>query len=437
MLSKKSLESLLKSKSFTGTIVMSAGVFLTSVINYLLQLVLGRMLTIESFGIFNSLLSLTYVLSISSNAFIMALIKQINKTKSEEEISAMYWDLSKVFFFWGAVLVVALLLVQNLIASYLHLPSSSMLIPFAFFVGLTFLNVPPRAYLQGLLNYFGFAAYLVIHATIRLILPVFFVYIGFTVGGVYWGFALAHLLAFYIGYLLLRSSFVPTKISYDFSRYKQVLFFSVPVVIITTAMSALVSLDVVLVKHFFDETTTGIYASVVTIGKVLLFGTSVLSATMYPIISAAYHKGTGFVQKFALIFGAQTTVIGIGLLIFYVFPDLITTLMFGERYSPAIPFVSNFALFIGLYSLLNFLVTFCVAIDKTSILYVAVAAVLVQIGVIYEFHSSLEQIIHNNTLIVTGTLLLTCIYIFWEFLNSRKNIIAKNDVAFSLEPDLQ
>ena len=302
-----------------GTGVVSVGMFIAGVVNYFLQIKLSKMLSIEDFGIFNSLLSLTYIFSVPASALVLSIIKLVSNLKSKKSfglLTKIYWGISLYTLMLSGVIFLVLVLAGRHITGYLNISSTALIYPYAAYVGLSYSNAAPRAYLQGLLRFKGFAFYSVLNALIRFILPVLFVYIGYKVYGVYLGLSLSVISAFAFGSLILKKNFQETTYKDPYGYYKKILKFSVPVLGVQIAMSIISNMDILIVKHFFDPESAGIYAGVVTIGKILLFGTGIVSTVMFPIIANAYAENKRFLGKFLAFFAVEVLAVLFGIALF-------------------------------------------------------------------------------------------------------------------------
>ena len=143
-------------KVFFGTAIMSTGMFLGSIINYGFQLALGRLLTVENFGVFNSLLSLMYVFTIPAMAFGVAIVKLVSDLKSKDKfdtLTNLYWKFALFGLGFGLLTFSLIYFLRDSIAGYLNISDISIILPFGLFLAVNLLNVIPDSYLKGLLRF--------------------------------------------------------------------------------------------------------------------------------------------------------------------------------------------------------------------------------------------------------------------------------------------
>jgi O-antigen/teichoic acid export membrane protein len=65
-----------------GTIIVTIGAFIGSFFNYLTQVGLGRILSVEEYGTFNALLSLSVILSVPVLALTNSIIRNVSELKA-------------------------------------------------------------------------------------------------------------------------------------------------------------------------------------------------------------------------------------------------------------------------------------------------------------------------------------------------------------------
>ena len=148
----------------SGTIVVSVGLFAASFLSYLLQIFLGRFLTVEEFGVFTSLLSVFYIVGFSNNVFLTSLIKLFSDLNNETDkyvLKDLFYAFSKIFLGIGLLLFFLLILGMSSLASYLKIETGQAVFAFSVYVALSLLGTVPHAYLQGLQRYKCFAIFIV------------------------------------------------------------------------------------------------------------------------------------------------------------------------------------------------------------------------------------------------------------------------------------
>ena len=410
------VKAILNDQSVSGTIVVTTGLFVSSIFCYFLQFALGRFLSVQEYGDFNALLSLFYIVGVPSTVLGISIIKVVSELKAEKEyekVSGLFWHLSLFSLIFGAILAFVFVVLQKQIGSYLKIVDGGVLTVYAAVILLSFLSLVPQSFLQGLLKFNSYAFYVVIFGLLRLVIPVLFVLVGYGVAGAYGGISIVVILTYFISLLLLKSDLVNKIHKISFKKYyKRILTFSASVLLVNLGLMMLNNIDVLLVKRFFHPEVAGYYAGVVTVGKILFFGAGTVSVVMFPQISEAHVKKQEVYEKLKKFLSIQFIIVVLGLLVFSIFPSLIVRIMFGEPFLPTVPFIPSFAIFIGLYVLITFMVNFFLAINQTKIFLLLLPAVAVQFLALNIFNDSLFTVIRVNILIAATLLILLFIYGF-------------------------
>jgi O-antigen/teichoic acid export membrane protein len=412
-----------KARNFlqSTTLFVMASILIGSFFSYALQFVLSRVLSLDDYGTFNALLSVTYLVSVPAGVFGTSIIKvcaDLLAKKRFDKITALFWKLNFYALVLGLTLFIIIYLFKNNIASYLNISDSYILIPFAVFLGLSYLNIIPPSYLQGLLRFRAFSFATVFTAFFRMLLPIVFIFLGFKVGGVFYGFILTFIFSFFVNYFLLKKSLgVFENIDINDS-YKRILSFGSSVLFINFGLMTLNNLDMIIVKRYFEPDIAGYYAGTVTLGKIFLFGAGTVATVMFPQISNLYsQKSKLLYPRFKKFFSLQLLLTFLGLIFFFVFPKLLTTLFFGDRFDHSVQYLPLFSIFIALYILINFMVLFFMAIERTKVFVFLIPTIILQYTLFLFFNSNINVIIGINILV--SFLLLTALSIY--FLKLRKN----------------
>jgi O-antigen/teichoic acid export membrane protein len=416
-------------------------VFIGNVFSYLLQIGLGHLLSIEDFGVFNTFLSLLVIFGIPAGAISVAVIKKVSEYLAKNDLytlTKLFWSLTKYSFVSGLILTTIFSLLSRQVAGYLNIPRDGVIIAFAGVLAFSFINVAPLAYLQGLLRFKAYALISVVSQFLRLTIPIGLVYAGFKVTGAYGGLIIVAIISFALGILLLhknlnQGSGLRSADNINLTNiYEQLLLFSIPVFFINSGVAILNNIDVIMVKHFFIPYDAGVYAGVVTMCKVFLFGASMVQVVMFPQISHLHALGANYKSRFLKFLSLQLVLIFSGLAIFTLFPSSINNLMFGGKFADSVPYLPMFALFVALYILITFLSMFLLAINKTKAYLVILPACVIQYLLVSSYHTNLFSIIKANILATGLACLFIAMYVVkslaYEGLNRHTNLQpGKND----------
>lgn len=406
---KKHLKELITHPLFSGSTLMVIGSNSVSFINYLYHLMMGRMLGPVSYGELAALFSVISLLGVVPASVSLVIIKYISSTKETAELNNLVnWLKSKILKA-SLIFFVLVLLFSPLISSFLNISKLS----YMFFIALSFLFslqvMVNRSILQGLIKFKELVVSILAENSLKLLLSIILVYLGFKVDGVMFVLIISTLLGWYITnhYLKIRLS----KHTYLApSNIKPMLFFIIPVTIQSIATTSLYSSDVILVKHFFSSYDAGIYAALSTLGKIILFGAGPISAVMFPLISQKKAQGQKYRNIFIYSFLATLLLIIVILLIYWLYPQLAIQLLYGKAYTEAADLLVWVGGFIGLFTLSLLVITYHLSLGRTSVVVLPLLAAIMQIIMVILFHQTLFMVILIS--IVISALLLVSLSIY-------------------------
>ena len=242
---------------------------------------------------------------------------------------------------------------------------------------------------------------------VKLGLGILFVYLGYKVMGAVVAVVLTYVVAILIfwkplkKFLQVEATPFPTK---------NIYIYSIPVFLMITSITLFFSLDVILVKHFFTETQAGLYSALSLLGKIIFFGTLSISQVMFPKVSVQHAIGKKTTRTFYLSLGVVALCAFCALLVYTFLPKLLVSLLFGTEFFPMIPLVAWFGLFISLIAIVYLTSLYLVSLNKFKFIGLLLSFNVLQIVMIYLFHTSIALVIRIQ--IELMALLLLLIFIF-------------------------
>jgi O-antigen/teichoic acid export membrane protein len=204
---------------------------------------------------------------------------------------------------------------------------------------------------------------------------------------------------------------------------KPLLVFSVPVIIQSLAMTSLYSSDVILVKHFFSSHDSGIYASLSTLGKIILFGSGPIAGVMFPIISKRHAHQQKFIKVFITSLLLTVLLALLVLAIFAFVPQLVLRSSYGTSFIEASSLLFYFGIFISLYTISSLFINYHLSIGNTKVVVFPTLVAIGQIGGIWFSHSTLSSVIFVS--LCSCIVLLICLCIFTVFKLQALAVLSK------------
>jgi len=277
-----------------GSVVVMAGSFLVNILSYLFQLLMGRLLSVSDYGILVSLFSLAAILNVPAiilNTSIVKIVSELKANNLYEAVSGLFLWLVKTLSFVSVFIIFLSFVLNRQILHFLNFNNPLAFMIFMLFVVVSLVLTIPLSFLQGLQNFTKFSV-----SNIMMALNKFFLGIGITlltyeITGTFLGMFIGALISFVIVCLFLRKDLRLTTGAEISKWLKKLLMFALPSSLTLLSLTALFNVDVVLVKHFFSEEISGVYSSMVIIGRIMFFGASSISLVLFPLSSENYAKG--------------------------------------------------------------------------------------------------------------------------------------------------
>jgi O-antigen/teichoic acid export membrane protein len=282
------------------------------------------------------------------------------------------------------------LLISKPLSIFLNIPLKAVLVTSLFLV-VAFLLPVVRGLLQGLQKFGAFSFNLVTEGVVKFFGGILLVLVGFGVNGAIGSMILAYLIAYLVGMYLFKKLIKVNEEKFD---TKEVYAYALPILVMLISLTLFYSIDMVIVKHFFNNVDAGYYSALSLLGKVVFFGSVSITQVMFPKISESCagndnkHKKILF-QSLGLVIIFSTAVV----LMYLMFPQLVVNILYGKAYLSITPLVWLFGLFMGLFSIVYALAFYHVAMNKTKFVYLLFLFNIIEVALLWMFHDSLLQVI--------------------------------------------
>ncbi len=375
-----------------GSLLFVVNVF-AAFVNYLFHVVLGRMLGPAEYGAFASLLAFFYVLSaptLTIQTTLANFVSKFNFLKKFDEVGCLLSRATKKFLVYFSAAFVLIALFSGTISDFLHISSPLPVILLGLLVLFYSLLFVPLGFLQGLQRFVEFSATSLLMSVLKLLLAVLFVWLGFAVSGALFGFALAALIALFLGLFFLRGFFGGKKVLVG---KKAIYAYSFPVLAAFFCLMVLIHVDVVLVKHFFSSVDAGNYAVASVLAKVIYFMALSLAIVFFPMAAeeANPRKVFSLLKKGLIYVFAFSSLVAF---VYWFFPYFVVLLFFGLPYVNSAGLIGLFGLAMTFFALTNVLVYYSLALNKKRFLFPLIFFTFSEPVLILFFHASLVQVLH-------------------------------------------
>lgn len=376
-----------------NSFIMFFGTMVTNFGAYLYQLVVIRIFGPEQYGEFATLISFLFLLSVPANVLQIVLTKYFSIYKARGHIGQ-----TRSLFLKTMRLILGL--------SLLAFPLFLLFVPFLqrlthiyrfdsfIYLYITVVGAFGIAVFSSLLNgyqrFFLSSLNMSILTFLRLLSGIVFAPINVPLAIL--GNALSEYIAMIFYILSIRFIFVKAAEPIQI-KLSDVFLFAVPVLLSTLGMTAFFNMDVILVKHFFDATQAGIYASLTIFGKIIFFAASPIVIVVFPMIIERKEKNIPYASLF--YFGLfSVAILSSAIVGMYMFlGEFVIRILFGESFVNASQYLGQYGVFMAFVTMVNYLMTVCLAINKTFAGFLVFLGSIVHSVVIMFFHASLYEVI--------------------------------------------
>lgn len=434
----KLLSKLISHELISGSFYIFLGSMVSNILAFLLNLYLARSLSYADYAIFASLLSVITLLSMPANSLNSIIVKFATGyfvKKENNKLKNLYLLFFKLLLGLCAFIILIFIIFAGVFNSYLHLDNIWYPILTGLVISLFFLNSLNMSFLQSLLK-FGFISFTTAFGgIIKLIFGVILVILGLKAFAGIWSIFFMTLGMFIFAFFPL-ANVLKSKSSEDKIQLntKKIFSYAFPTLITILFLTSFTSTDVILVKHFFNPHLAGFYAGLSLIGKVIFYFTLPIPLVMFPLLVKRHSTGAKFVNLFYIAL-LLVIIPSISITVFYFLrPNLVVNLFLGgKEYLYISKYLGIFGLYLTIFSMVNVSVSFFLSLNKTKIAIPVVVAAVLQVILIYMFHSDFYQIIEVS-LLTSTTLFVFLIAIFIKNFTNLTRI--KESVPYINNPGL-
>ena len=394
-----------RNKLIKDNLILFIGNALSAFFTFLFHFYMGRKLGPEDYGALGAILAVIYLFTIPLTTIQTSIAKFTSNFKSEKkyrEIHYLYKASTRKLFIFGLISMLIFLLLSKIIANYLHISLTPLLI-LNLYIIFSFLLYTNRGLLQGLQKFKDLSMNLIIEGLFKLILGIIFVLIGYRLNGAVGAITFTLIFAFLLSIYQLKEI-----VKYKIKKFNSNIIYryTIPVLIALVMLTAFYSFDILLIKHFFVNEKAGYYAAISLLGKVVFFGTTPIPQVMFPKVNELYRKNK---KSKNILYKSMLMVLGFGFLItlvYFLFSNFIINLLYGELYLEAASLLGWFAVIMTLFSLVYLMSFYNLSLNKKNFLYILALFNILEIALIYKFHNTLAQVVSILTILI---FILTCI----------------------------
>lgn len=357
-----------------------------NVCNYLFQIIMGNLMEVEQYAQANTVVSLVGVLSIPTTIITMLSARYIALNASNEEsgcIRSVITLMLKFAMGVGLVLTAVILILLNKITSLFALESRCYVIGALVITAANLCYSITSGTLQGLKKFFQYGMQSILIAIGKLIFSIVLVMIGWKVYGIIVAILIGTLFAIVYGMYYMKKYVWKKKewVTEHGIDLKEFMHYSISTIVAQGCVIALTNGDILLVKAYFNNTEAGLYSSASVIGKIAMYVSTAIVATLFPMVVEKHLKGEStenLFRKAMLYGGGMAVACAAGMLLF---GRLVIGILFGERYLEAIGILPAVCIYVVALTFITVMMNYLLAIDRVKVfgivMVVSVAAIVV------------------------------------------------------------
>jgi O-antigen/teichoic acid export membrane protein len=389
----------LKSSSFVRhNAIFFAGSVGVGALNYLYYPILGRMLPPAAFGEVQTLVSFFLQLTIFLTVLGLVTTNIAANYENADERNRVIFDLERIALAVSLVLLVVSVLARHQLQQFFRFDDA---MPFVVLVLAVVVSVPftfRGAFVRGR-HGFGVASISnLIASGVKILFSAGLVAMGLGTVGAIWGVAAAQCAALiYIAYWARRMGLTRSDGAKWTSKPNMTLL--VPelkyagLVLVTSLIITLqFSIDILVVKHYFDARTAGLYAGIATVARIIFFLTGSISQVLMPMVkmkNTAAENRALFKKSFGLLLLTGVP----ALLIFVFLPGAIVHILMGGQYAEFASLLPLLSVAIFIVAFVNLVVSYYMALRHYAIALVVIAGAAITYILMYFHHATLREVI--------------------------------------------
>jgi len=376
----------LKGGIFGGSLVLMITINLYFALNYFFHFAMARMLPIAEYGVLVTLYSFIYFSGMFTESIQVILSKYSTHEKDPGKLKNVIMKTFKKASKF-ALLILIIFLIAGVVLSRLLDVEYGLIALTGVVVFVMFLLPINRGIMQGRKKFGVLGVNMILESGVKFLLAVGLVYIGWAVYGAMVATFIALAIAIIASFGSLKEIFKSKQKEAD---TKGIYGYTAPVFVATMAVIAFYSIDVIMVKIFFDAEITGAYAIASTLSKVIFFGTQPISKAMFPLASESKSKkDSGKIMLSSV--GMLSFCIAVSLAVIFFFPDLLIKIFSGRSIPEITSLLIYPAIAVGLISFANLSLLHKLSKGGIKNYYLLLVFVLIEIVLMSVFNDSLLE----------------------------------------------
>ncbi len=362
-------------------------------LDYLFNLISGRLLDPAQFGILVALAGVGQVLVVASRVIQTVVTRYIARfqaqTEADSRIASFFRTMFRSAWLWGTAVTILMLLFSFPLAAFLQINDVKVVMALTITTLLMVVRPVVGGTLQGRQQFMALGLVQVVQAAARLVVGVALILAGLGAFGAMASLPIASLVALIFGLLVLDKAVWRPASTHHGVTIPEMFRYSAYTAVGLIGFALLINMDAILAKRFFAPVDAGNYGAAVTLGKIIQFFPVAIIMILFPKAAqrqASHRDPTGVLIPAMLIVAALCGGLA---LVYGLFADLIIRLTVGVAYQVDGLLLGLVGLAMLLLSLANVWLNYFLSTERTSYVYLIGIGILVQAVLMVLFHDHL------------------------------------------------
>lgn len=369
-------------------------------LNYLYYPILGRMLPPHVFGEVQVLVSLFLQLCIFLSVLGMVTVNVSANYENAQQRNRVIFDLERIALLISLGLLGLSVVFGSPLQEFFKFDDQW---PFVVLVLAVVVSVPftfRGAFVRGQHGFVVASIANLIASAAKILFSMLLVAAGLGAAGAVGGIVVAQLVALvYIAWWarrmgLTRAEGVRWTGRPDMALLVPELRYAGMVLVTSLLITVQFSIDILVVKHYFDAHTAGLYAGIATVARIIFFLTGSISQVLMPMVklkNTTIHNRQLLTKSFLLLAGTGLP----ALLLFALLPGEIVGLLMGDVYRQYAHLLPILSVAIFAVAMTNLVVSYYMALRRYFITLVVITGAGVTLLLMILHHSTLQDVIEN------------------------------------------
>jgi O-antigen/teichoic acid export membrane protein len=420
--------------------IFMIGSVVVGALNYLYYPILGRLMDPSTFGEIQVLVSLFLQFTIFLNVLSLITVTITVNYKNKSEAHRMIFELEKAAAYVTLGILALSIIGGEFLRTQLRFESMA---PFPALALAMMVSVPltfRSAFARGQKKFVIASLSQLIASAVKIVLSVGLVILGLGVTGAMFGIVAAQFIAFlYAARWAARVGFSrPADTSYKTRPNIRLLLpelkYASAAFLGLLTITLFVSVDIIIVKYFFDAHTAGLYAGIATVARIIYFLAVPIAQVLMPSVKVSQTRKQNS-QLLLKSLGLTVVVCGSVLVVGGLWPELIVRTLMGVDYITYASLLLPLMAAVFVVSVINLIFMYYLAIRKKTITLVGIIGIVATISLMLFAHNDLQTIVYNLLLGSIFTLIATGIYVLVNLKRGSGNNAKQDD--FNRYSDLQ